>query len=1075
MSIPAFGVRKPVPTNLLMVAIIIAGVTAGLGLKRQFFPETDPDQAMVTLKYPGATPQEIEQTLAIKVEDKLADLDEVERITTTLAEGGGGIVVEFREGIGSLSKAVDEVERAIDALTDLPAESERIQVKEFEPVIPVIMLSVYGDLPEDVLKRSIRTIRDEIKTLPGMGDVQISGVRDYEISIDVRQEALQKHGLSLPAIAEVVRAWMAEVPGGTVRGVGGNIKVRTLGVAERADAIRQIVVRADADGRAVRLGEIAEVSDSFVDEQLFTRFNGQRAASLTVFKLGNQDIVRMAEMVRGYVDGRNGTAVVTTGLSDLFGSPRKVGYDLAIRSQSQLPAGARIAFNSDYARFVESRLELLTRNAFWGGLLVFATLLFFLNWRAATWVFIGLLTALCGTLVLMNAANITLNLLTMFGLIIVIGLLVDDGIVVAENIQKRHDRGEPALTSAVNGAEQVFWPVVATVMTTIVAFLPLTFIKGRIGDLLGALPMVVACALFMSLVESLLILPSHMGHTLAKRDRLKAKRVTGILHRFEKQRDHILFDRIVPAFAKLLALSLRFRYISLAATVGMLIISFGLVGGGRVVYSFLAKTDAETIIIDLRMPIGTSIEATNEMVARVEAAAKAEGETLSIFSVVGQRSNIDTGATDAFAPHVAQLFVELKPVEERDRESATIIASIRGRLEGKLDGLDRIRFSELSGGPGGSDITIEVRGDDAERMEAASREIRRKLADYAGVFDIADDNELGQRELQITLRPGAAALGFTTVEVARQVRGALFGIDAHVFAEQREDIDVRVRLDAATRQSLLAMEHIWLVDPAGRSVPLSEIADVRDGMTYSTIKRIDRKRTISIIADTAPDVSPETIVRTLPIDEWRRMFPMLDISLGGRQEREMEAFNSLPIGFAAAAVMIYVILAWLFSSYLQPLAVMLAIPFSLIGVIWGHLILGYEITFLSIIGFVALSGVVVNDSLILIEFYNHHRERGHEMVESLIEAGRQRLRPIMLTSLTTVLGLSPLILERSFQAKFLIPMAISISGGLISATIVVLLVLPCVIVIVDDVKAVAHYLWYGMTRAEAAKSDAAAR
>jgi len=1064
LSIARFGVNKPVPVNLLMTSFIMAGIVCGLSLRREFFPETDPDSVMVNMPYPGASPYEIEQTLAIKVEDKLADLDEVDRITTTIAEGGAGIMAEFREDIVDVSKAIDEVERVIDALQDLPDESERITVSEFEPTMPVIRLSLSGDVDEAVLKLAIRQIHDELRGLPHMGDLQISGVRDYEIRVDVNSAALLEHELSLPQVTDTIRAWMAEVPGGTVRGKAGNVKVRTLGVAEHAAAINGIVLKATADGQSLRVGDIAKVTEAFVDEQLMMRFNGRKAASVVAQKAGKQDIVNIAEMVRAYVKGRNGQPFEPTLLERFYQSDREKAYKLSTASPIVLPKGTNISFDFDYARFVEGRLDLLTRNAMQGAVLVFATLLLVLNWRAAMWVGVGLITAICGTLVLMYFLDVTLNLLTMFGLIVVMGLLVDDAIVVSENIQARYEKGEPALTAAIEGTREVQWPVVTTVLTSIVAFLPLMFIKGQIGDLMGALPIVVACALAMSLVESLIILSSHMGHTLAKRSRATESRAATRVHRFEKWRDGLIFDRAVPAYSRLLELAMRCRYTTLCIAIAVLMVSIGLVMGGRVNYTFLPKSDAETVVVDVRMPIGTPIEKTNAAVAEIEKAAAGQPETKSTASVIGQRTNMQTGSSEAFAPHIAQVFIELNAVEVRDRESSQVIDSIRASLSGKLHDIDRINFMEVSGGPGGVDITIQVQGEDVAQMEQLIDRIKGKLAEFSGVHDIYDDNELGQREVQFTLKPAGAAMGFTTANIAEQVRGALYGLDAHVFNDKSEDIDVRIRIDPETRRSLSAVANLWLTGPAGQSVPITQIVDIKQGLTYSTIKRVDRQRTITITAATVTGLSPESVISKMPFDKLAAEYPHLKIVLGGRQEREMEAFSSLPVGFAAAMIMIYVLLAWLFGSYTQPLAVMLAIPFSLVGVIWGHLILGYDITFLSMIGFVALSGIVVNDSLILVDFYNRLREKGQAMHAALIEAGRQRLRPIVLTSVTTVLGLSPLMLERSFQAKFMIPMAIAISFGLMSATVLILLVLPCVMLIVDDIKAILYFLWHGENR-----------
>ena len=591
MSPARFGVDKPVPANLLMIALIIGGLAAAFNLRKEFFPESDPTQVLVTLPYPGASPEEIEDTLGIKVEDAIADLDEVKEIATTLSEGGGGITVELREGVDP-QEALDEIEREIDSLTDLPEEAEEITVELFEPRLPVIRVAVFGDLDEAVLKRAIRSVEDDLQSLSGMGEMLVEGVRDYEIRIDVELEAMLKLGLSLPEVAGAVREAMLEVPGGTVRTGWGDIKLRTFGVPEEARLINDIVVRGTPEGDLVRLGDIATVTEGFVDVQIINRFNGKPAANLTVYKVGDQDIVEIAEMTRAYVAGRKGEAFPGGRFAQLLGKPKYEAYRLGLESTRPIPRGATLETNTDLARFVEGRLDLLTRNAAAGAVLVFLTLLAFLNWRVAMWVGAGLVTALAGTILLMWSIDITLNLLTMFGLIVVLGLLVDDAIVVAENIQARHDRGEPSLTAAVRGANQVAWPVVATVLTSIVAFMPLSFIRGRIGDLLGALPLVVACALLMSLVESLLILPSHMGHSLIHRDRHRPGRLARVERRWEAVRDGVLFQKMVPAYSRLLHLALRRRYTAIMIALAVLVVSVGLLQGGRGPAVFLPRQHA---------------------------------------------------------------------------------------------------------------------------------------------------------------------------------------------------------------------------------------------------------------------------------------------------------------------------------------------------------------------------------------------------------------------------------------------------------------------------------------------------
>ncbi|MGA1518095.1 MAG: efflux RND transporter permease subunit, partial [Phycisphaerales bacterium] len=701
------------------------------------------------------------------------------------------------------------------------------------------------------------------------------------------------------------------------------------------------------------------------------------------------------------------------------------------------------------------------------------------NLRIAFWVKIGLVTALAGTLLIMTILGVTLNLLTMFGLLVTLGMLTDDAIVVSENILTRHEDGEDPPTAAVKGAEQVGWPVLATVSTTIVAFLPLLFLQGRIGALMGALPWVVLCALTVSLIESLVVMPAHMRHALDGMDRSlsQGRGLIGLGDVFGRWRDRRVIAPAIAGYPRILAWCLERRYLVISLTFAALVFSLGMVAGGRVPFTFLAADDAETVVVDLRMPIGTSIEETLAEARRIESAALDQPELKSVSLLVGERANTDTGSSDPASTNIAQVVIELSPVEERDRSSGQVIDAIRNAV-GPIDRAELVAFREVSGGPGGADITVEVTGDDIAAREAIVSELREALAVLPGVFDIADDDFGAQREVQIELKPGAATLGFSVADVARQVRAAIFGLEAHTYSADREDIDVRVRLDEESRRRLGSVEAMWVASRSGEMVPLSEVASLTEGSGYSAIRRIDRRRSVTVTADTDDATNPEAISEALAptLTALQGRFPQMKIDTGGRQRNVREAFSSLPIAAGAAILMIYVILAWLFGSYFQPLAVMLAIPFGIIGVVWGHWLLGYDMTFLSLIGFVALAGIVVNNSLVYVDFANRFRREGHGPIESLIEAGKQRLRPIVLTSMTTVLGLSPLMLEQSFQARFLIPMAISISFGLISATVLTLIVLPSVLVAIEDLKRLARWAWTGerseepsLTAADSAK------
>ncbi len=1066
-AIVGFCVRRSVPVTLLMWTLLVGGAVALATMRREFFPETAPQAARIVLVYPGASPKEIEESMARKIEDRVVDVEGVDRVETRLSEGTGGIVVKLLAGFDS-DKAVEDIRLAIEQITDLPPEAERVRVFDFKPNFPTIMVTVASDAGEEAIKRELRAVRDDLKTLDGMGTLVEIGLRPREIHIDVDPASLLRHGLRLSEVAELVAAAMAEVPGGTVRTGSANLSLRTVGSAENVEAIRGIVVKSALDGSSLRLAEIAEIREEFEDIPQVRRFAGKPAGTLVAFKEGDQDAVMIAEMVRGYVAGRNGEPA-RDGLAErVLDTAWERGWELG---RSRPPVDGVLACHNDLARIIEGRFELLSKNAVQGAVLVFLVLLLGLNRTTSTWVMVGIVIAVACTLMFMKATGVTLNLITMFGLLIVLGMLADDAIVMSENILKRHKLyGEPPLVAAVNGVDQVFWPVVGSVTTTIVAFVPLVFIKGNIGELLGNLPTVVLIALAASLFEAAFMMPNHMAHALA-RDERRAARGGSWLDRIGRPaaafRERMI-ERVLARYDGAIAWCLRERYIVLAATVMVLVGSVGMVLGGRLAFVFLPADDTETVIVDFRLPIGSTMAQTSAVARKVEDAARAQPEVQALTASLGSSVDFETGATNAAATHIGQIFIELSPVETRTRRSAEVIDAIRAAA-GTLDEAELLQFKEVSGGPAGADLSYEVRGPDDAAIDAVVAEIQAALGGFAGVKDISDDADDAQRELRIELTPQALSMGFTTGDVARQLRAAVFGVEAHTFSEDREDVDVRVQFSRAARRRLAELEDLWLVSPAGALVPLVEVADVREGRGYSTIRRVDRARTVTVSADCDDATNPEMVASGMApeIERIARAHPGVVVDAAGRQKDLVDAFSNFPLALAAAFLGIYVILAWLFESYAQPVAVMLAIPFGIIGIVWGHLLLGFDLTFLSIIGFVALAGVVVNNSLILVEFSNGMREKGVPLVESLARAGRLRLVPVTLTTITTLAGLTPLMLEQSFQARFLIPMAISLVFGLMSATVLTLFALPAILVVFDDIRRLFLRAWNGADPGEA--------
>jgi len=1055
-----FFVRNPVAASVVMWAMIVGGLYSAFTMRREFFPDLEPDAARIILAYPGASPQEVEDTLARKIEDAVLDIQDVDRITTTILEGGGGIVVKFDDG-ADVRRRIDDLRNRIESLQDLPADAERIRVVEFEPNLPVIQVTVFGETDEETLKRSILEVEDDLRAWPGMGTIAIAGTRRAELRVEVDRDALLRHRLAITSVADSISAWMREVPGGSLRTRDSETSVRTLGVGERADLVRQIVVKADGEGRIIRVGDIALVEEGWTEDEVGRRFNGLPASNLTVFRTGKQDAVRMAEFVRGYVKGRRGEPVEVGFFERIMGSPRLDGW---VAGDRRGPGSADIQAHNDLARLIEGRLELLTGNAVQGALLVFIALLLGINWRVAWWVTAGIALAIMGTLLVMNATGVSLNLLTMFALLIALGMLADDAVVFAESIDQVSREGVPTEEACTRGVSRVFWPVVGSVSTTMVAFLPLSLVGGRIGDLLGELPAVVTLALAVSVIEAVLVLPSHLYHSMRRLKSGKRWFVDRYTSPLDRWREGTLWPRITARYTRIATWCVDHRYTTVTAAIALFIVSLGMVAGGRVAFTFLPADDTETFIIDVRMPLGTPVERTREIGARFEAAARSQPESRAITSIYGVRLNYETAVADSSSGNLAQIFVELAPVEERDRRSGEVIDAVR-RAAGEMPEVEDVQFTEISGGPAGSDITYELSGTDIVALRAATEDVKEMLAGYASVLHVSDDDFDAQPEIAVELNPSAAALGFTPAGIARQVRGALFGIDAHTYSADREDVDVRVRLDDASRGRSDLIDLLWVVPPAGPATPLSEIADITLGTSSSVIRRIDRARTISVTADVEDGVSPEVIVRDAApkVKEILARHAGVISSAGGRQKDLNEAFAALPLAILVAFGLIYVILAWLFGNYLQPFAIMMSIPFGIVGAIWGHFMLGYDLTFLSVIGLVALAGVVVNNAIVLVEFVNVERRAGFALRDALVIAGRRRVRPILLTSITTILGLAPIVLEQSFQARFLAPMAISLCAGLASATALTLLLLPSMLYIIDDGVRLLRRIFHGPT------------
>ncbi len=1077
-SLPRFSVENPVLVNMLMLTILVAGAYTALTLTREMFPESRPSQVFITTPYPGATPEEVEKGIAIRIEEEIKDIEYIDKIETTIYEGGCSILVDMTNDVTDIDDKVNEFKAAIDAIPrdELPEEAEETRVTKFEPRLPVISVAVYGDADEATLKDAGRRLRDDLLLLPNITDIEVSGVRKDEISVEVVPEKLTAYQLSLSNVAAAIRSTNLDLPAGQIRTTAQNVAVRTLGETDDVERIANTVLRTTPDGRIVRVRDVGQVIDAFEDSDTSGRFNGKPAVDVIVYKTGDQDAVQIATLVKAFVAGKRGEPPPRSWLSAL-------GFDQTAqqvweRSQTDLyPSGLTLELHSDLSRYISDRLDLLKRNGAWGLLLVFLTLLLSLNWRVAFWVMMGLVLSIAGGILLMSILGATLNLISMFGLIVVLGLIVDDAIVVGENVYARIERGEAPRIAAVRGAEEVTWPVLVAVATTIGAFLPLMFIEGRIGDFMGVLPIVVVSALSISLIEALMILPAHLSDTLRPMGPSAApvapprNRILRVIHTLRSQQRDLLQTRLTGLYERILRGALHYRYVTVTASVVALMISLGLVATGHIEFVFVQKMDSETLLVNLEMPVGTPAEKTEDVLKYVERRITDPAnfsEVKSAYTLVGAQISAGSGgATATTSSHIGQIIIELTTVDKRDRISDEIVSAMRESVPPEqLAGVNSLRFQPLHGGPGGAEIEIELTGPRLAQILNAAETIKTELARQEGVSDIDDDYEAGRRELQITLLDSARPLGLTTQLLATEVRGAFYGLEARTLQRDREDVDIRVRLPESRRRNIHDLENLRIATPLGTMVPLSEVARIDDSLGTPTIRRIDQRRAVVVSADLDQNRNnAERVITALgpTVERLQQTLPGVQIDFAGNKRETNKSLGSLRRDFVIALLLIFVMLAGLFHSYIHPLVVLTAVPFGMTGAVLGHWLMGYPLTILSMIGLVALTGIVVNDALILVDFIKKEIAEGRETLAAVINAGRRRLRPIILTSLTTILGLAPLMMEQSFQARFLIPMAISISFGLAFATVLTLVVVPAIYLIVEDLRRAGFWLWYGTT------------
>ncbi len=1104
MSLPRFSVQNHVLVNVLMCVILVAGMIFAFTLRREMFPESKPDQILVLVVYPGVEAEQIEKAVTIKIEEAVRDLSEIEKIESSVSENLSQTVLTLYNSVRNVDAVVQEVRNKIDALSDLPEDIESVTVEKLEPRLPVISVAVYGPADEATRKAAARAVRDDLLLLPGISDVELSGIRDDEISVEVRPDKLIEYDVTFQEVADAIRQTNLDVSGGELKGTRSNVTVRTLGEELRGEDLSDIVVRTTADGREVRLKDLATIRDGFVESDVESYFNGQPAAHCVVYKTREQDAIQISQLVKAYVYGKQGRPFDPYGLQAARRKPwylrpfavvwAQLGRTLSILSgrpdyqeyyersrATPLPYNVQLALHTDLARFIEGRLDLMLRNGRNGLLLVLLSLILFLNWRVAFWAAVGLPVSFLGTFIVMWAFGATINLLSLFGLIIVLGIIVDDAIVIGENIYRHVDEGVPPLRAAVEGAEEVMWPVIVAVTTTIAAFAPLLFIRGQIGDFMRVLPIVVVSALSVSLTEALVILPAHLAGLPSKavREGREGNRsgLVRLLDRLRIAQEYFVKNVLGGHYERFLRFALSWRYVTLSVATALLLASFGLFAGRIVRWQFIQKMDSETLICWVEMPVGTPADVVRQRLNDITQAVLKAPEVKNVQSYVALQIDFRGSGALAFKAqsHLGQLIVELLPADVREdrgmRSSEQLLRSFRQFSE-TLAGVNSIVWEALTGGPAGKDILARLRGKDYDELVQVARELKALLARYQGVHDLDDDYDPGKREVRLRLYDAARPTGLTVATLGRHVRGAFYGEEARRITRNREDVPIMVRYPRDFRSSLFNVESMWVPVPTrlGRHawLPLPDVAQVDVTEANATIHRSQQERAVTVMAEVDRDVADPSEI----IDQIRRQFdqtiqprhPGVDLEFLGSYEEQTKSFASLKVAFPVALLLIYMLLAGLFRSYTQPVVVMSAIPFGFQGAILGHWLTGYPITILSLIGMVALTGIVVNDALVLVDFINKRVWRGMSHFEASVEGARLRLRPILLTTLTTVAGLLPIMFERSFQARFLIPMVVTLAFGLAFATVLTLVLVPCLNLVFLDVRDLALRALFGRAR-----------
>ena len=1034
-SLIRWFVNNKVVSNLLMILIIITGATTIPMLKMEVFPEIDLNIINVSAVYPGATPSDVEEAICIKIEERLQGLDGVKKITSNASENVGSVNIEIMSGEDP-NDLLDRIKAEVDAIDTFPDNVEKPICRKIAGANPVISVAVHGDLDDNSLNKLTEDIKDEIDGLPEVTLTSIVADLENEIKINIKESSLRKYDLSFQNISRSIREWSLNMPSGSIETEDGEILIRSNSQGYTIADFAKIPLIINPNGSIVYLGDISDITDTFSDKfEMDFQFNGDKANLITVFRVGNQNALDVSAAVKGYVFNKN----------------------------LELPSTVKVTAWDDEARILSGRIETIVRNAQQGLILVIIVLALFLKPKLAFWVSLGIPISFMGGFWLFGPLDLSINMLSLFTFILVLGIVVDDAIVVGENIALFKERGMNSVDAAVKGAMQVATPVFFAVLTTMVTFSPMLAVEGDIGGIWRIFPLVVISVLIWSLIESLTILPAHLAHSSDEEPKnrillLVSNKWNSIQQKIISGLYYVTHHVYKPILLK--AVNKPFSALSFAA--GIFVLTIGIMLSGILKFSFFPAVEDDLAIATIEYPSGTPLEVTREGYNRLEEAAtvlesqlKEEFSDQSIIrnrlSTIGYlpmltKTSRGPGNLDALfvGPNMAEVALELAPSEDRTISTEEVVRKWRNIMP-NLPGVKEISFkSDLFSA--GDPINIQLSSKYMDELISAKEELKTELVRFPGVFDVSDTYNVGKEEISINLLPAAKSYGVSMMVVASQVRQAFYGLEVQTVQRGRNELKVILQYPKDDRSSISDLENMMILTRTGSTIPVRQIARLEIGEGLASIERKNRKRSINVTADVDLSITNgnEVIATVMSsiMPKILQKYNSVAYSLEGEQQEQGDNLRSLGKNFLLAMIVVYMLLAIPFKSYFQPLVVMSSIPFGITGAVLGHIFLGLNLSVLSMMGIVALTGVVVNDSLVMVDFINRYRSEGNSIKNAVLEAGPRRFRPIFLTSLTTFVGLIPLILEKSTQAKFMIPMAVSLSFGVLFATAITLLLVP---------------------------------